>query len=119
MRVIAPVRLPLIASVEKRDFIAPFQEASRPDYRALGLSRRHAAMRPDPVALEIGRAEWEKKRAAHGAELARMSRALLVAFPPSRLKAAALLHVGAHDIATFVGDELDELRSRLAAAVGA
>jgi|GEM_PF-196656 len=35
VRVIAQVRFPLIASVEKREFIAPFQEAIRKDYPAL------------------------------------------------------------------------------------
>lgn len=35
VRVIAQVRFPLIASVEKRDFIAPFQEAIRRDYPVL------------------------------------------------------------------------------------
>ncbi len=44
-----------------------------------------------------------------------MSRALLVAFPPARPEAAALLDVGEHEITTFVGDELAALPSRLAA----
>lgn len=79
----------------------------------VALSRRHAATRPDPEALETSRAEWERRRAAHGADLARMSRALLVAFPPRRPQAAALLDVGEHAIATFVGDELQALRFRL------
>lgn len=35
VRVIAQVRFPLIASVEKREFIAPFQEAIRKDYPVL------------------------------------------------------------------------------------
>ena len=35
VRVIAQVRFPLIASVEKREFIAPFQEAVRKDYQVL------------------------------------------------------------------------------------
>lgn len=35
VRVIAQVRFPLVASVEKRDFIAPFQEAIRADYPVL------------------------------------------------------------------------------------
>lgn len=78
-------------------------------------ARRHAALRPDPAAIEEARAEWEQRRAAHGAELARMSRALLVAFPPSRPEAVALLDVGEHEITTYVGDELGALRSRLAA----
>lgn len=80
----------------------------------VALARRHAAMRPDPAALAASRAEWEQKRAAHGAELAAMSRALLVAFPPARPQAVALLDVEAHEITTFVGDELASLGSRLA-----
>lgn len=75
---------------------------------------QRVALRSDPEAIERSRAEWEKKRAAHAAELARMSRALLVTFPPKRPQAAALLDVGEHTITTFVGDELGELRSRLA-----
>ena len=81
----------------------------------VALARRHAAMRPDPAVLEQQRAEWEKKRAAHGAELASLSRALLVAFPPARPEAVALLDVGEHAITTFVGHELTALPTRLAA----
>lgn len=43
-----------------------------------------------------------------------MSRALFVAFPANRPEAAALLDVGEREIATFVGEELDAFRSRLA-----
>jgi hypothetical protein len=81
----------------------------------LALVRRNASMRLDPAALEATRAEWERKRAAHGAELARMSRALLVAFPRADPRAAALLDVAKHTIATFVDEHLDDLRARLAA----
>ena len=35
VRVIAQVRFPLIASVERRDFVAPFQEAIRSEYAVL------------------------------------------------------------------------------------
>lgn len=81
----------------------------------LAVSRRHTTMRTDPAVVEQRRAEWEKKRAAHGAELASLSRALLVAFPPPRPQAVALLDVGEHELTTFVGDELSSLPSRLAA----
>ena len=80
----------------------------------VALVRRHAAPRLDPAALERHRAELEKMRAAHAAELAKMSRALFVAFPPNRPEAAALLDVRKREIATFVGEELDAFRSRLA-----
>jgi hypothetical protein len=78
------------------------------------VARRHTAIRTDPAVVEQRRAEWEKKRAAHGAELASLSRALLVAFPPPRPQAVALLDVGEHELTTFVGDELSSLPSRLA-----
>ena len=81
----------------------------------VALARRYATVRTDPAVVEQRRAEWEKKRAAHGAELASLSRALLVAFPPARPEAVALLDVGEHGITTFVGDELSSLPSRLAA----
>lgn len=35
VRVVAQVRFPLVASVEKRDFIGPFQEAIRAEYPVL------------------------------------------------------------------------------------
>jgi len=35
VRVIAQVRFPIVASVEKRDFVAPFQEAVRGDYAVM------------------------------------------------------------------------------------
>ena len=81
----------------------------------VALAHRHAAMGSDPAVLEQQRAEREKKLAAHRAELASLSRALLVAFPPARPEAAALLDVGEHELTTFVGDELTALPSRLAA----
>lgn len=81
----------------------------------LGLRPPKVAVDPDPALMEQRRREYEEKRAAHGAELARMSRALLVAFPPSRPQAAALLDVGEHHIRTFVGEELAHLPACLAA----
>jgi len=81
----------------------------------VAMARRHAAMRPDPEVIATQRAEWDKRRAAHSAELARLSRALLVSFPPARPEAAVLLDVGEHEITTFVGEELAALPSRLAA----
>ncbi len=76
--------------------------------------RRRTRMRIDPAVVEQRRAEWEERRAAHGAELAALSRALLVGFPPARPEAVALLDVGEHEIKTFVQDELVALPSRLA-----
>jgi hypothetical protein len=43
-----------------------------------------------------------------------MSRALIIAFPPSRPRAAALLDVGEHTVTSFLDAELTLLRDRLA-----
>lgn len=67
----------------------------------------------DPETLPQRHAEFERQRAAQRAELARMPRALLVAFPPERPEAVALLDVKKREITTYVGDEIEVLRSRL------
>jgi len=97
------------------DAAATVNQAREAVRDSVALARRHAASRIDPAVLERQRAEWQKKRAAHGAELVSLSRALLVAFPPARPEAVALLDVGEHELTTFVGDELASLPSRLAA----
>ena len=79
----------------------------------LVVVRRNASARMDPGAIEAMRAEWERKRAVHGAELARVSRALLVGFPPSEPRAAVLIDLREHAVATFVDERLDDLRARL------
>jgi hypothetical protein len=81
----------------------------------VAMTRRHAEHRTDPAVIAQLQEKWAEQRAARGAELAILKRALLVAFPPARPEAVALLDVGAHSIATFVGDELAALPSRLAA----
>jgi hypothetical protein len=57
----------------------------------------------------------ERRRAAHGAELARLRRAILVAFPPQRPSAVALLDVGERTVRTFVDAELAQLPAALEA----
>lgn len=81
----------------------------------VATARRHEAVRGDPSEFEQRRVEWEQRRALRGAELARLSRALVVAFPAAKPQAAALLDIGRHEIETFVGDELARLRSLLGA----
>jgi len=78
-------------------------------------SRRQATTRTDPELLRQLRVESARKRSSHGAELASMSRAVVVAFPPSRPKAVVLLDASEHELSTFMGDELAALPSRLAA----
>jgi hypothetical protein len=81
----------------------------------LDVVNRNAANRPDPVVLEANHKAFERKRAAHAAELAQMSRALLTAFPVGHPRAVALLGVGSRTIETFVDEEIANLRERLLA----
>jgi hypothetical protein len=79
----------------------------------IALVRRHGALRADPASVEAATAAWERRRAVHRAELARLSRALLVTFPLACPRGAVLIDVGEHAISTFGEDALDELRARL------
>ena len=81
----------------------------------LDVVNRNAANRQDPVVLEANRKAVERKRAAHAAELAQMSRALLTAFPAGHPRAVALLDVCSRTIETFVDEEIANLRERLLA----
>jgi hypothetical protein len=81
----------------------------------IALVRRNAPNRLDPATFAATRADLERRRAAHAAELARMSRALLVAFPPLSPRAVVLLDVGEHTLSTFVDEQLDALPARLSA----
>ena len=81
----------------------------------VAVVRRHEASRGDPAEIEKIRAKWKQQRADRRAERARLSRALIVAFPATKPQAAALLDVEKHELETFVGEELATLRSRLGA----
>jgi len=59
VRVIAQVRFPLIASVEKRDFIAPFQEAIRKSYPVLRPEQsRGVVLGPEGVVESRSNTSW-------------------------------------------------------------
>ncbi len=59
VRVIAQVRFPVIASVEKREFIAPFQEAIRKDYPVLRPEQsRSVVFGPDGVRDARATTAW-------------------------------------------------------------
>ncbi len=79
----------------------------------LVLVRRWAAMRPDPAALEASRHAFEEQRAEHGAELARLKRVLVHAFPSRAPQAVVLVDVGAREVTTHTADELPRVRERL------
>lgn len=78
------------------------------------LARRHAAMAPNLAAIERRVAEQLERRLAGARALASRSQVLVVAFPPARPQAAALLDIGERSITTYVGDELAALPARLA-----
>ncbi len=79
----------------------------------LALVRRWAAMRPDPAALEASQRAFEERRAEHGAELARLKRVLVHAFPLQAPQAVVLVDVGARELTTHALDELPRVRERL------
>ncbi len=64
-RVLAQVRFPLIASLEKREFIASFQEAIRSCYPVLRPEqRRGVVLGPQGVIDERSNTEWRFKEAS-------------------------------------------------------
>ena len=56
VRVIAQVRFPLVAAIEQRDFIAPFQETIRSDYPILRQSQTHQLLLVANVAPSVSTA---------------------------------------------------------------
>ena len=80
----------------------------------LQAARSYAAMRPDPVVMEANRKAAERRRQAHQAELAKLKRALLTAYPAKRPQVVALLDIGARDIQSFLSGEFSDLRARFA-----
>ena len=77
--------------------------------------RRWASVRPDPSASAQSIEASRRQRAEHGAALAELKRVLLIAHPAKAPRAVALLDVGAHEIETFVEEELAALPARLTA----
>lgn len=80
---------------------------------------RIAGLRRPPLCRvapqKRAREAFERKRLAHGAQLAKLRRVLLYAFPAKKPQALALLDVAARELATFVGEEeFAAARERLA-----
>ena len=87
------------------------------------LVRKWAAMRPDPAVIEANRRASEERREKHRAELARLRRVLVHAFPPAAPQAVVLVDLAARESTTVTGDALPRVRETLAdhdviAAVG-
>jgi hypothetical protein len=79
----------------------------------LDTRRRYAGLRSTPEEARVASEAYERKRAAHAVELAKLRWALLYAYPSKNPKAVALLDVTERAIETFVGTELTNLATRL------
>lgn len=75
--------------------------------------RRREAYKPDPATVQANLLAWERERAAHAMELALLHRVLVYGFPARSPMAVVLIDVNAHELATFIGPELDIARERL------
>ncbi len=79
----------------------------------LVLARRWAAMRPDPAAIQASLRASEERHAAHGAELARLRRVLVHAFPLNAPQAVVVVDLASREITTHGPHQLDRVRERL------
>lgn len=80
----------------------------------IATKRKYASMAPDPAVAKARRKAMDRQREENAKALAGMTRALVVAFPTKKPRAAALVDVRERTIHSFVDDELGELRERLA-----
>ncbi len=81
----------------------------------LEMVRRWASLRTDPSVVAETLEASRLRRIEHGANLARLRRALLIAHPAKAPRAVALLDVGGHAVETFVEAEVARVAERLAA----
>lgn len=95
------------------DATAALQSTRAAVRKRVALARHHAAARPTAQEVEEATRLAGTRRAAHAAELAKLSRALLVAFPPARPEAVALLDVRERTITTYLRAEFGALRQCL------
>ena len=100
------------ALVPEHPWVASARKAVRD---RLALLRRWAAMWPDPATIEENRRAFEERRAAHAAELARLRRVLVQAFPRAAPQWVVVVDVAARQLTTFSPDELGRVPERLAA----
>lgn len=98
--------------------VPDIEEDLRSMRRAVRAQLKSARLRadrgPNPVIAAARRAAVERERRENVEQLARLSRALLVGFPTKAPRAVALLDVRGHAIETFVDEELERLRERVA-----
>lgn len=78
---------------------------------AIERSRRYP--RIDSEAIEAGRRAYERRRAAHAAELAALRRVIVHAFPTRSPRAVVLVDVDQRELTTLIGDELSKVGALL------
>lgn len=98
------------ANVPEHPWVLSARQAVR---NRLVLVRRWAASRADPAEMEEIRRAWEKRRAAHEAELGRLRRVLVHAFPARAPRAVVVVDIAAREITTYGPHELDRVPERL------
>ena len=96
----------------------PDHEALRSTRKAVrdGIKkrRRWEAQGPDLAVLNAYRKRAEEQSAAHAAELARLKRVVLHAFPADAPRAVSLVVVATREFTTLVGEEMEILPALLA-----
>jgi hypothetical protein len=75
--------------------------------------RRWAHMRTDPAVAKAHMKRVERRREAHAAELGRMPRVLVYAFPAKQPDAIVLIDVARREVTCFVGDEIAKAMDQL------
>jgi hypothetical protein len=78
-------------------------------------TRRYAGSRQTPAEIAAIMRAAERRRAAHAAHLATLRRVLVRSFPSNAPRAVVLLDVGGRDIDSFLEDEIEVARERIAA----
>jgi hypothetical protein len=79
----------------------------------IAMVRRWDRMQPDVASIQANEERRERERDEKAERLARMRRVIVHTFPAEAPFAAVLLDVEQRTIATFVGAELEAVRSRL------
>ncbi len=74
---------------------------------------RRSPRRSSPDEIEASRRAYERRRAAHAAELAALRRVIVHAFPARAPQAVVLVDVEQRELTTLIGDELSQLSTVL------
>jgi hypothetical protein len=92
---------------------APLRAARAAVRDLLERVRQRQAQGLDPALFEARQRELERQREAHAAELARLSRVVVHAFPAGKPQAVVLVDVEARKISTFLEPERDAALEQL------